>query len=166
MYHKPFSFLVSLIFDTFKFLPRGNNSNILILWLFEDKFECFAYLCIFKPFKIPSHINERECLTVFCLKANIFSCWYRIYHWGDQRGGLQPLTWALFGENICKNERIGFCWGVTVPVAPLMFQNIRNSLNLNYQIIWPKKNVWKCFVIHLTTFLMIRIFCLLSTEYE
>ena len=23
------------------------------------------------------------------------------------RGGHGPLTWALFGENVCKNERIG-----------------------------------------------------------
>ena len=25
--------------------------------------------------------------------------------------GCQPLTQALFGENICKNERIWSCWG-------------------------------------------------------
>ena len=25
--------------------------------------------------------------------------------------GRQPLTWVLFGENICKNERIGSRWG-------------------------------------------------------
>ena len=26
-------------------------------------------------------------------------------------GGHQPLTWALFGNNVCENERIGSCWG-------------------------------------------------------
>ena len=26
-------------------------------------------------------------------------------------GGRRPLTWVLFGENICENERIGSCWG-------------------------------------------------------
>ena len=31
----------------------------------------------------------------------------RISRWG----GRQPPTQALFGENICKNERIWSCWG-------------------------------------------------------
>ena len=26
-------------------------------------------------------------------------------------GGCQPLTWALFGKNVCENKRIGSCWG-------------------------------------------------------
>ena len=26
-------------------------------------------------------------------------------------GGHQPPMWVLFSENICKNERIGSCWG-------------------------------------------------------
>ena len=25
-------------------------------------------------------------------------------------GGCRPLMWALFGKNVCKNERIGSCW--------------------------------------------------------
>ena len=29
--------------------------------------------------------------------------------------GCQPLTHVLFGENICKNERIWSCWGGHVP---------------------------------------------------
>ena len=35
-------------------------------------------------------------------------------------GGRQPLIWVLFGENMCKNERIGSCWGGggCAPVAP------------------------------------------------
>ena len=27
-------------------------------------------------------------------------------------GGYQPLMWALFGKNICKNERIGSQWQI------------------------------------------------------
>ena len=27
-------------------------------------------------------------------------------------GGHQPPMWALFGKNVCENERIGSCWGV------------------------------------------------------
>ena len=30
---------------------------------------------------------------------------------GGGGGGRQPLTQALFGENIYKNERIWSCWG-------------------------------------------------------
>ena len=26
-------------------------------------------------------------------------------------GGRRPPTWALFGENVCENERIGSHWG-------------------------------------------------------
>ena len=26
-------------------------------------------------------------------------------------GGHRPLMWALFGENVCENKRIGSCWG-------------------------------------------------------
>ena len=33
-------------------------------------------------------------------------------------GGHQPLTWVFFGENICKNERIGSCWGRPLVAPP------------------------------------------------
>ena len=26
-------------------------------------------------------------------------------------GGHQPPMWALFGKNVCRNERTGSCWG-------------------------------------------------------
>ena len=32
--------------------------------------------------------------------------------------GRQPLTWVLFGKNVCENERIGSCWGGYVLAAP------------------------------------------------
>ena len=39
----------------------------------------------------------------------------RISHWEGGANphwrGCQPLTQALFSENICKNERIWSCWG-------------------------------------------------------
>ena len=38
----------------------------------------------------------------------------RISHWGGVNPhwrGHQPPTQVLFGENICKNERIWSCWG-------------------------------------------------------
>ena len=38
----------------------------------------------------------------------------RISHWGGTNPrwrGCQPPTQVLFGENICKNERIWSCWG-------------------------------------------------------
>ena len=40
----------------------------------------------------------------------------RTSHWGGTNPhwrGHQPLTQALFGENICKNKRIWSCWGGT-----------------------------------------------------
>ena len=33
-------------------------------------------------------------------------------------GGRPPPMWVLFGENICKNERIGSCWGGTCRRRP------------------------------------------------
>ena len=33
-------------------------------------------------------------------------------------GGHGPPTWALFGENVCENERIGSHWGEHVPGMP------------------------------------------------
>ena len=33
-------------------------------------------------------------------------------------GGRQPSTWVLFGKNVCKNKRIGFCWGVHASSTP------------------------------------------------
>ena len=37
----------------------------------------------------------------------------RISPWGgaEPLGRCQPLTWVLFGKNVCENERIGSCWG-------------------------------------------------------
>ena len=37
------------------------------------------------------------------------SCWeyYSVADPGFPVGGRGPPTWALFGENVCKNERIG-----------------------------------------------------------
>ena len=35
------------------------------------------------------------------------------------RGGCGPPTWALFGENVCKNERIGSHRGACAGHAPL-----------------------------------------------
>ena len=65
--------------------------------------------------------NDRSTLTLKLMGRVI-----RSVHWR----GRQPLTQALFGENICKNERIWSCWGgerspetfvcrsATGPVAP------------------------------------------------
>ena len=57
-----------------------------------------------------------------------FSSGSRISRWGDAEplggGGRRPPTWALFGKNICKNERIGFCWGgapAALPPDPPMY---------------------------------------------
>ena len=36
----------------------------------------------------------------------------------DPLGGRGPLTWVLFSENVCKNERIGFCRGACAWHAP------------------------------------------------
>ena len=35
--------------------------------------------------------------------------WIQDFPWGGVHplGGRGPLTWALFGENVCKNKRIG-----------------------------------------------------------
>ena len=35
--------------------------------------------------------------------------WIQDFPWGGQDpfGGRGPPTWALFGENVCENERIG-----------------------------------------------------------
>ena len=37
--------------------------------------------------------------------------------WGG--GGRRPATQALFGENVCENERIGSSWGARAGGAPL-----------------------------------------------
>ena len=34
-------------------------------------------------------------------------------------GGRGPPTWALFGENVCENERIGSHMGGVRPARPL-----------------------------------------------
>ena len=40
------------------------------------------------------------------------SCGSRISHWGVlTHWGCQPPTQVLFGGNVCKNGRIGSCWG-------------------------------------------------------
>ena len=36
---------------------------------------------------------------------------------GPVRGGRGPLTWMLFGKNVCKNERIGSIGGMR-PACP------------------------------------------------
>ena len=53
-------------------------------------------------------------------------------------GGHGPLTWVLFGENVCKNERIGSHrrWhapGMPPPVDPPMII-FMNSYALNVSI--------------------------------
>ena len=45
-----------------------------------------------------------------------FSGGSRISRGGRGHG---PLTWALFGENVCKNKRIGSHGGVCAGHAPL-----------------------------------------------
>ena len=39
-------------------------------------------------------------------------------------GGRGPPTWALFSENVCKNERIGFHGGGHVPGTPPRSANV------------------------------------------
>ena len=39
-----------------------------------------------------------------------------ITRWGGGRG--QYPTWVLFGENVCKNERIGPSWGAMPRALP------------------------------------------------
>ena len=60
-----------------------------------------------------------------------------ISHWGGGTNphwrGHQPLTQVLFGENICKNERIWSCWGGTHQKLlyvdlPLMWQFYWSSM--------------------------------------
>ena len=44
--------------------------------------------------------------------------WIQDFPWGGANPhwrGHQPPTQALFGENICKNERIWSCWGGGTP---------------------------------------------------
>ena len=37
---------------------------------------------------------------------------------GPILGGFWPPTWALFSENVCKNERIGSCRGACAGTPP------------------------------------------------
>ena len=34
------------------------------------------------------------------------------------RWGRRPLTWVLFGRNVCENERIGSRWGACADSTP------------------------------------------------
>ena len=61
----------------------------------------------------------------------------RISRWGGANPrwrGCQPPTQALFGENICKNERIWSCWGGGVCQKllyvdlPVMYLNIGDKI--------------------------------------
>ena len=51
-------------------------------------------------------------------------------------GGHRPSTCTLFGENTCKSERIGSCWGrvLVVPLGPPK-QCVVHGLNINGEII-------------------------------
>ena len=42
-------------------------------------------------------------------------------------GGRGPPTWALFGENVCKNERIGSNRGACAGHAPPRSANVPES---------------------------------------
>ena len=50
-------------------------------------------------------------------------------------GGRGPLTWALFGENVCENKRIGSnrgaCAGHAPPDPPMVKQYMKGT---SYQI--------------------------------
>ena len=41
--------------------------------------------------------------------------------------GRRPPTQALFGENVCKNERIGSRWGACTSGAPWIHQCVRKA---------------------------------------
>ena len=49
-------------------------------------------------------------------------------------GGHQLLTWVVFGENVCINERIGSRWGGTrrrrPPLDPPMMNTSKASVTL------------------------------------
>ena len=52
--------------------------------------------------------------VIWSQKSTLVRGGSRISHWGGTNPhlrGCQSLTQALFGENICKNERIWSCWG-------------------------------------------------------
>ena len=55
---------------------------------------------------------------------------------GSNLEGCGPLTWALFGENACENERIGSCRGVhwkILYVDPSMgVCNVKYTKSMNY----------------------------------
>ena len=53
-------------------------------------------------------------------------------------GGRPPPTWVLFGKNICKNERIGSCFG-GAPAAPLGSANVRLT-HINITFIWKTRS--------------------------
>ena len=46
-------------------------------------------------------------------------------------GGRQPPTRMLFGQNICRNERIGSCWGGAPWIRQCMLKSIHNPKGLH-----------------------------------
>ena len=102
------------------------------------------------------------CLLIFiCLISSSES---RISHWGTPtRWGHRRLTQALFGGNVCENERIGSNWGAAPPYPPMIrekksqmrfrylclptpFYLVVNTLNVTYvEIIWLLSDPSICF---------------------
>ena len=64
-------------------------------------------------------INYRQCKSIVGFEARV-SGGSRISCRGcvDPLRGCEPLTWALFGENVCKNERIGSRRGTCARYVP------------------------------------------------
>ena len=60
--------------------------------------------------------------------------------WGGVHplGGRGPPTWALFGENVCENERIGSHRGAVRPARP---PRSANALGQSSTSIFPMKKV-------------------------
>ena len=59
----------------------------------------------------------------------------------DLLGGRRPPICTLFGENICKNEKTGSCWGGALAAPPGSANGLPNFLlrlfQLFYEFILP-----------------------------
>ena len=75
----------------------------------------------------------------------------RISRLGGGGGRHRPLTWALFGENVCENERIGSRWGGGRRRRPLdqpigrekEVKKRQNEGRKRRQVTGRKKQIWK-----------------------
>ena len=112
----------------------------------------------------PTVLSLIGCTVVFVPHHILYQWLIQDFPWGGG-GGVHPLggrgppMWALFGENICENERIGSHRGWRAPGTPprsanvydsylflLCLLQIINSLGIGCSCCFPLIWTWKLFL--------------------